>query len=414
MNEGKIIRFYREKNKLTQEQLGRGICSGTHLSKIERLHTEYAPEIITLLAERLGINIESELTKLNNLKKLLYHWQDVIIMQLFDEMDLINQELEQEDLIQISDYKNLYKLLRVRYLLMHNLTQDALNIIYEIQKNEHKLSSYEANLLQHVLGIYYLATHENLKAIQVLKSINESDYDNKEYTYHLAVAYHSIESPVMAYFYADKSRQFFKEINNYLRVIDAEMLMLIQVKDDGDFKESIQRFEKLIKSCELCNSPVRKARVLHNLAFEYFRRNNFELASRYYKDSMSIKDNESGPYLLSLEGYIRSSLNGSILTREELLEIAKDGLETAIKHKEKLYINLFNLLCYLIQDKEQEYHQYLHDQALPMFKQFGFVYLIQRSKKELFNYYIKLKQTNKALKMAELLINHEKKACHLS
>lgn len=414
MNEGKIIRFYREKNKLTQEQLGRGICSGTHISKIERLHTEYAPEIITLLSERLGINIEYELTKLNNIKKLLNHWQDVIIMQLFDEMDLINQELEQEDLIQISDYKNLYQLLRVRYLLMHGLTEDALNIIYEIQKNEHKLSSYEANLLKHVLGIYYLAKHENLKAIQTLKSINETDYNNKEYTYHLAVAYHSIESPVMAYFYAEKSRQFFKEINNYLRVIDAEMLMLIQVKDDGDFKESIQRFKKLIKSCELCNSPVRKARVLHNLAFEYFRRNNFELASKYYKESMSIKDNESGPYLLSLEGYIRSSLNGSILPREELLQLAKAGLETAVKKKESLYINLFNLLCYLIQDKEQEYHQFLCDQALPMFKQFGFVYLIQRSKKELFNYYIKLKQTNNALKMAELLINHEKRACHFS
>lgn len=407
MIEGKIIKYYREKNKFTQEQLGKGICSGTHLSKIERLHTEYAPEIITLLSERLGINIEYEITKLNNIKKLLTHWQDVIIMQLFDEMDLINQELEQEDLIQISDYKNLYKLLRVRYLLLHNLTEDALNIIYEIQKNEDKLSSYEANLLKHVLGIYYLTKHENLKAIQALKSINETDYNNKEYTYHLAVAYHSIESPVMAYFYADKSREFFKEINNYLRVIDAEMLMLIQVKDVGDSKEPIQSFERLIKSCELCNSPVRKARLLHNLAYEYFRRNNFELASKYYKDSMSMKDNESNPYLLSLEGYIRSLLNGSILPRDKLLQIAEEGLETAIKKNEKIYINLFNLLCYLIQDKEQEYHQFLRDHALPMFKQFGIVYWIQRSKKELFNYYNKSEQANKALKMAELLINHE-------
>jgi transcriptional regulator with XRE-family HTH domain len=414
MYEGKIIKFYREKNKITQEQLGKGICSGTHISKIERLHTEYAPEIVTLLSERLGINMEYEITKLRNLKDRLYQWQDVIIMQLFDEMDLINDELEKEDLIQISEYINLYQLLRVRYLLMHNLPDDAFNIIHGIQKNEHKLSSYEASLLKHVLGIYYLAKHENLHAIHTLKSIDESDYNNKEYTYHLAAAYHSIESPVMAYYYADKSRQFFKEINHYLRVIDAEMLMLIQVKDDGEFKETIQRFQNLIKSCELCHSPVRKARVLHNLAFEYFRRNNFELASKYYKESMSLKDNDSNPYLLSLDGYIRSSLNGSILTREELSKLAKDGLETAIKKNERLFIILFNLLSFLIDEKEKEYHQYLCDQALPMFKQFGFVYLIQRSKKELFNYYIKFKQTNKALKMAQLLINHEKKSCHLS
>ncbi|MEH7745509.1 helix-turn-helix transcriptional regulator [Neobacillus drentensis] len=275
MYEGKIIKFYREKIQMTQEQLGKGICSGTHISKIERLHTEYAPEIVTLLSERLEINIETEIIKLKNIKKRLHHWHDVIVMQLFEEMDLINQELEQEDLIQISDYINLYKLLRVRYLLMHNLTEEASDIIVEIQKKEQKLSSYEANLFKHVLGVYYLAKHENLKAIQALKSINDTDYINKEYTYHLAVAYHLNESPVMAYFFADKSRQFFKEINNYLRVIDAEMLMAIQVKDDGDFNETIQKFESLIKSCELCHSPDRKAKVLHNLAFEYFRRKNY-------------------------------------------------------------------------------------------------------------------------------------------
>jgi len=406
MYEGKIIKFYREKFQMTQEQLGKGICSGTHISKIERLHTEYAPEIVTLLSERLGITIENEIIKLNNIKKRLNYWHDVIVLQLFEEMDLINYELEQEALIQISDYINLYKLLRVRYLLMHNLTEEALDIIVEIQKKEDKLSSYEVNLFKHVLGVYYLAKHENLKAIQALKSINEADYNNKEYTYHLAVAYHSIESPVMAYFFADKSRQFFKEINNYLRVIDAEMLMAIQVKDDGDFKETIQRFESLIKSCDLCHSPPRKAKVLHNLAFEYFRRKNYEPANKFYKESMSLKDNESGPYLLSLEGYINSAFYGGLLPKDELLQLANEGLETALKKNEHLYINLFTLLSYLIQDKEQEYHQYLSEQSLPLFEKFGFVYLIKRSKKELFNYYFKQKKTGKALKIAKVLINY--------
>ncbi|QIZ07700.1 helix-turn-helix transcriptional regulator [Priestia megaterium] len=406
MYEGKIIKFYREKYQMTQEQLGKGICSGTHISKIERLHTEYAPEIVTLLSERLGITIENEIIKLKNIKERLNHWHDVIVMQLFEEMDLINHELEQEDLIQISDYIYLYKLLRVRYLLMHNLTEEASDIIVEIEKKEDKLSSYEANLYKHVLGVYYLAKHENLKAIQTLKSINKADYNNKEYTYHLAVAYHSIESPVMAYFFADKSRQFFKEINNYLRVIDAEMLMAIQVKDDGDFKESIQRFESLIKSCDLCHSPARKAKVLHNLAFEHFRRKNYEPANKYYKESMSLKDNESSPYLLSLEGYINSAYYGSLLPKDELLQLANGGLETAIKRKEQLYINLFTLLSYLIQDKEEKYHQYLSEHSLPLFEKFGFVYLIKRSKKDLFNYYFKQKKARKALKMANLLINH--------
>jgi len=406
MNEGKIIKFYREKYQMTQEQLGKGICSGTHVSKIERLQTEYAPEIMTLLSARLGINMEHELMKLTNINKRLVQWQNVIIMQLYEEMDLIHNELLNEELIQISNNANLYKLLRIRYLLMHNLVEESFTFLNEIKKNEHKLSPYETNLLRHVLGIYYLAKHEHLKAIQSLKTINDREYTNDEYYYHLAVAYHSHEQPVLAYFYADKAKQFFKNTNSYLRVIDAEMLMLIQLKDDGEFTETIKGFENLIHSCDLCKSTERKARVLHNLAFEYYRKKNYDLASKYYYESMQLKDNESNPYLLSLEGYISSSYFGKLLSEDELFLLVNEGLEKAKKKNDLLYIHLFTLLDFLIKNKEHDYHQYLSEQSLPLFKKLGFVYLIKRSKKELFNYYVKLKQTGNALKLAQLMINH--------
>lgn len=40
MLEGKIIKFYREFQGLKQKDLGDGICSSTHISKIERGLTE--------------------------------------------------------------------------------------------------------------------------------------------------------------------------------------------------------------------------------------------------------------------------------------------------------------------------------------------------------------------------------------
>ncbi|WP_420491563.1 helix-turn-helix domain-containing protein, partial [Neobacillus drentensis] len=52
MYEGKIIKFYREKYKLTQEELGKNICSITHISKIECGQTTFATEIISLLSKR--------------------------------------------------------------------------------------------------------------------------------------------------------------------------------------------------------------------------------------------------------------------------------------------------------------------------------------------------------------------------
>ncbi|MEC1525311.1 hypothetical protein P9D43_25265, partial [Neobacillus niacini] len=104
-------------------------------------------------------------------------------------------------------------------------------------------------------------------------------------------------------------------------------------------------------------------------------------------------------------GYIRSAYYGSLLPKVELLQLTNEGLEKAQKNNERLYINLFTLLRYLIQTKEQEYHQYLSEYSLPLFKKCGFVYLIKRSEKELFNYCFNQKKTRRALKMAHVLIN---------
>jgi HTH-type transcriptional regulator, quorum sensing regulator NprR len=405
MYEGKIIKFYREKSRLTQEQLGKGICSGTHISKIERLQTEYAPEIIVHLSERLGIKMDDEKKKLMSIKNRISHWQDVIVMELMNEMDRINDELEQDELIQISEYINLYKLLKARYLLAKSKIQEAFKIIKEIQKIESKLTRFESSLLKHVLGLYYLALNNYQNAIETLKKIQIKYYNNPEYYYHLAMAYHTSQTPVLAYFYADKSRQFFKEKNIYPRVIDAEMIMLIQAQDDSYNTEIIKRFENLLISCDLCNAPERKAKVSHNLGYEYFRTGNYEQASRCYKESMLLKDKESSAYLLSLEGYIRSSYEGNLLPNEVLLQLVLEGVAVAKKKKIFLFIHLFKMLSYLLKSKEQDYHNYLQDQALPMFKHYGYSFLIQRSIKELFNFYNKTKQFDKAINIADEFIN---------
>ncbi|MBP0724624.1 helix-turn-helix transcriptional regulator [Bacillus sp. RG28] len=405
MYEGKIIKYYREKYKLTQEQLGKDICSVTHISKIERLQTVYSTETITLLSGRLGINIEQEAQKLFNIKHRLTQWYDAIIMELYEEIDRINEELEQVELIEISEYKYMYQLLRVRYLLFHKKLTEAYKIIKQIQKIETKLSPYEKNLLKHVLGIYYIAKQDYHAAIQILKEIQIENYINPEYYYHLAVAYHTIQSPVLAYYYAEKSHQFFKTTNNYLRVIDAEMLMIIQVKDDTNDDEIINRYKNLIKSCELCSAPDRKAKVLHNLGFEYYRRKNFVQAITHYKESMALKKTESPFYLLSLEEYIRCAFEGKLISSVELIANAEEGLTISIRNNQILYTYLFKLLLYLLKSKEEEYFQFLINKGLPMFSKMGVNYLVDSSIKELFLYYSKMNFSEKALEMAHLLIN---------
>ncbi|PEL08227.1 hypothetical protein CN601_18395 [Bacillus sp. AFS017336] len=60
---------------------------------------------------------------------------------------------------------------------------------------------------------------------------------------------------------------------------------------------------------------------------------------------------------------------------------------------------------YLLKSKEKEYHIYLNNKALPMFIKNGFTFLVERSKKELFNYYKKMNLNEQAMEIAQLIVN---------
>lgn len=104
MHEGEIIKFYRIKAGLTQEQLGKGICSSKHVGKIERGQTSYSSEIILLFSERLHIDIQEEIINFNNLEKKLLSWHNSIIKQSMIEVEKTKKELKKNPFINSSNY----------------------------------------------------------------------------------------------------------------------------------------------------------------------------------------------------------------------------------------------------------------------------------------------------------------------
>lgn len=402
MIEGNIIKFYREKAKLTQKELGSGICSVTHLSKIERGLTEYSSDTILHIATRLGIDLNNELAKLSEIKELLDRWHELMIKEGLPEVEVIKKELENEPLTHISTNKHFYRLLQIRYELIHYNLEKAKHIINDVRKIDFQLSDYEKNLLKQILGMYYIAKSDYVKAIDTFKTIEPNEYNNPEYYYYLAVAYHNLNSQIMCYHYAEKALNYFKKSNNFLKVIDTEMLMLVQLQYEQhhNFKHTIKQYETLIESCVTCNAIRRKSKLLHNLAFLYYVRKNYKKASELYKESCSIKNKNSSEYLLSFEGYIRSSFEADLLSKAKLIQLTNEGLHIAMEMHQELFMILFNLLLYVIKGRKDLYYHYLYTEGLPYYRKYGFVYLVQRSERELFHYYYNKNEVEKALEMA--------------
>jgi transcriptional regulator with XRE-family HTH domain len=318
MKEGYILKFYREKEGLTQGQLAEGICSITHLSKIERGITEYYPEITRLLSERLNRDFQKEVENYHRLSQRLKDWHEAMIMQRMEEADQLKIEIERDPLKEFPDFLLRYQLLLSRYELFNNKLEQTYNRLTSIQRQDLSQSPYDCHLVKHLLGIYYFLTSQFHLCIECLKAIDPAQYNNQEYYYHLALAYHSIHSNITSYYYAEKALSFFRKTLNMLRIIDTETLMLVELnsKELHDFEDTKQKYEILLKSCDTCyNSAERKSKLYNNYAFECFRRKKDQDAALLYEKAMSLLEKQNPFYLIALDGYLQACNRGKLLPR---------------------------------------------------------------------------------------------------
>lgn len=408
--EGKIIKYYRQKLRLTQGELGQGICSVTHLSKIERGITQYSDEIISLICDRLDINIQTEIQRYKQTKTQLDKWQESLIMQNRDDINRLKNDIETDEFIYLPEHFYYYMLLLARFHLFLNQTEKAFAIISDIKKrNLINLSPEEANLLKHVYGIYYFATNQIKNCITTLEGIDKNQYHNDEYYYHLALAHHSLYSNIKAYYFASKALNYFERTLNLSRVIDTEMFMLIQLnaKEPYDFDYTKEKYEKLIHLCDMCQDPKRKSKLLNNLAFEHTRRGYYKEASDLQHQAMQLISKDNPLYLTVLDGYIDACSKGRLLPIETLLELCQHGLNLAGDKNDDMYIS-FQLHIFSIQQNEVQYFQYLAAKVIPHFRKTGYKMIVEHYEKKLFYYLLKQNKTQDALNLAKSIVDSKR------
>lgn len=408
---GDIIKFYRQKAGLTQEELGKGICSVTHVSKIERGQSPYSSEIIQLFSERLHIDIEEEISRFQNLENQLHQWHKVIILQKMKEVEEIRKELSTIPFIEHSRHAPFYYLLQARYYMLKNDLNTTCALLTQVQREYPELPPYEKNMRRHVWGIYYILEYRYSKseknyqkAINILKEIDVDEYGNLECYYHLAASYQGMNSKVMAYVYAEKALRYFREIDHFSGAILAESIMLISMGDDtaDDFKEVEAAYQKLIYNSELLNMPDKKSLLLNNLGYEYYRRKNYEKANKVLKEAIRFVAKPSVLYLQRWHNYLNNSLEGRVTRKADLLKKAREGLSMAKELDNRVYKLVFKLLIYRIEEKQDLYYRFLEEVALPYFDSTNSKSLMERYRKELYFQFMEMEQYEKAANISKL------------
>ncbi|WP_404322919.1 helix-turn-helix domain-containing protein [Cytobacillus firmus] len=409
---GEIIKFHRQRAGLTQEDLGKGICSVTHVSKIERGVTPYSSEIIQMFSERLNLDIDQEINRFANLGERLQHWHKTIIMQNMKEAEKIKKELEGIPISLSSSHAAFYELLLARLHLKKLELEQAEGILIHIQNGYPNLQAYEQNMLKHAWGIYYILRYRDSKAgnyhkaIEFLKDINMEEYGNHEYYYHLAAAYYWTNSKIAAYAYANKALVHFRETDNYIGAITAESLMLAQEGNDlqADFNELEKSYQRLIRNCDLLNLPNKKSLLLNNLGYEYWRRKEYRKAQTVLEEALGLVAKPSALYLQRLQNYINACLEGKLLRKAVLLKRAREGMSMTKNLENRFYKIIFKLLILRIEEQSEQYYRYIEYEALPYFLSISNAMFTNRFGKQLYQYYVETEQYEKAVQVSNIFI----------
>ncbi|MBN3554252.1 helix-turn-helix transcriptional regulator [Fictibacillus nanhaiensis] len=412
MLEGKIIKFYRELRNMTQKELGDGICSGTHVSKIERGLTEVSNETIQFLANRLQIDIQNEMNLYRSVELLLKKWEEAIIMKLDVKTENIKKQLEQIALLQIPDFHRTHTLLLTRYYILTEQRNKAETLLQEMERWT-ELSPREKSMLLHIKGIYGLQMkHDYYEAIDLLKQVDSTYYNNPEYYYHMAVAYHSTNSRVLSYYYASKALRFFERSHCYARVIETEMLMLIQIEQEPTSGPQNEKYIELIEMCENFGLEKQKALLLHNFGYHSLLHGHFENACQYYKESMQLKDPNTSNYLGSLEGYVNAA---TLLGKEpitKLLQLAEKGIKTAHENGSTTFVHFFQMHIYRLKKQYDEYYHYLETELYPHLKKLGYVLPAEHYEIILFDFYHQNGDVKRANEYAKFIADKNRRTNH--
>jgi HTH-type transcriptional regulator, quorum sensing regulator NprR len=351
MNFGSIIKYYRLRNGLTQAELSEGICSVSHLSKIES--NKYSPHKETLeeLFKRMNIALENEIHVYQNFEKKLSEFIGYAIYYDFESMERLYMELQKDEgYLQSTDLLNKYELYKLRYYLFKKEMSQAKRQLQMIDKLTPTFNASE-QIISVVFSImFYISAGDNNQAEKLLSKIDEyagiksiSNILGGEYFYQRAWLLQKKAHYDKSSYYADFAINHFRKDFNYIRLMHAQMLQAINFTNLGHYLWAEELFSILMRNTRMMRQEELYHQTLYNFSILQKRMGNHANAYDLLVQLKSIISTECEFYNSVLLNMLHTSIGTnreSPQTLEELQERANKSDEQYLKIQLSYFKNM--------------------------------------------------------------------------
>ena len=372
MSIGRIIYYHRKKQSKTQEQLCKGICSTTHLSKIENSSKEGNLETLELLCKRLGVSIEEETAKTLYLKRQLAQFYEAIERLHRDHAERLYQELEKHrDYIQCTEMVYLYELYMLRYLLFTNSPTEYERASLGLKKNMSKFSSFEKYLWEFFQGIYYGQKQQYSKAIAIFDEIEDKAdlYSDKvtDYHYYKAANHGLLKHFTLSLHYSHKALRIFQNTGNILRILHVKIGLSANLIYINDLERAEDLLHTALNDAEMLKDNESKITALHNFGLLNRKKGSLQKSLDYFSQSLKLKKKHTMSYYGTLVELVQVLLD--LEESERAITLLQENLRDFKEQDSIKYIELMVLYLDAIKD-DKRLCDYLIDRGLPMMKQY--------------------------------------------
>ena len=397
MNIGSILKYYRMKNNMTQAELCEGICSISHLSKIES--NKYVPHIETIneLFKRMNVEWEQEVNTYeywkDKLESFIIHsiYYDLISMeQVFKELTA------QEDYLQSTDLVNRYELFKLRYFLLKRDLPRTTQQAAILKRMEQSFTDYEKGvskviyLIHDIFSQNFTEAESRLERIEEFRESIPNMFEGELY-YQRAYLLHNKAHYSKSTYYAEMAVDHFRKDSNYIRLLHAQLLLAINytnrdfiLQADGLFK-TILRNAKMMKMDQLYQGALYNYSVLQN------RRGLHKSAYDMLHELKALLEPGTDYYQAVLIHLLQTAVEES-----KEIDSLLDELEVLAERKKDPYLQV--QMDYFRKTKlsQQELFDYCEQIAFPFLKKHDYIGEARSIAWRLANYYRSIGDYEKA------------------
>ena len=397
MNIGSILKYYRMKNNMTQAELCEGICSISHLSKIES--NKYVPHIETIneLFKRMNVEWEQEVNTYEYWKDKLESFIMHSVYYDLPSMEQVFKELTaQEDYLQSTDLVNRYELYKLRYFLfkrdMPRTTQQAAIL----KRMEKSFTDYEKGVSKVIYLIHDIFSQNFTEAENRLERIEEfreriPNMFEGELFYQRAYLLHNRAHYSKSTYYAEMAVDHFRKDSNYIRLLHAQLLLAINYTNRDFILQADGLFKTILRNAKMMEMDQLYQGALYNYSVLQNRRGLHKSAYDMLQELKALLEPGTDYYQAVLIHLLQTAV-------EENKEIDSllDELEVLAERKKDPYLEV--QLDYFRKTKlsQQELFDYCEQIAFPFLKKHDYIGEARSIAWRLANYYRSIGDYEKA------------------